>query len=159
MKTGINSVFLSFRYESEFVEEFIAMMLEHSPFALKQFAKEFNYMSGRIDCIACDNLQHLYSFEAKLTKWKDAVHQAFRNTSLSHYSYVILPCQIARSVTRFEVCFAEKRVGLATIEAGKIIILIQAPYNDPIRPWLTDSAFSYLETECYAKRESIPASG
>lgn len=146
-----------FETESEFVEEFIWAMMDKPPFAINQIAKEFNYQSGRIDLIACNKSNRLYSFEAKLKKWKDAIHQAFKNTSVSHYSYVILPCQMARSVSRFKDCFLEKRVGLATIEMGKVRILIQAPYNDPLRPWLTESAFSYLEMECYAKRESIPA--
>lgn len=141
--------------ESDLVKEFILATSHKTPFLLNKVAKEFNYLSGRIDLIARNKSKRLYSFEAKLKQWKIAAHQAFRNTSLSHFSYVLLPSDVAKIVVKFKGDFLERRIGLATIENGRIKILIAAPYNDPIQPWLTESAFTYLDMECDATSESF----
>ena len=147
-----------FDKESDLVEEFILATSQKTPFLIRKIAKEFYYLSGRIDLIARNKSKRLYSFEAKLKQWKIAVHQAFKNTSLSHFSYVLLPYNVANSVVKFKSDFIEKRIGLATIEDGRIKILIAAPYNNPIQPWLTESAFLYLDMECHATSESFSGS-
>ena len=73
-----------FDKESDLIKEFILATSQKSPILLNKVAKEFYYLSGRIDLIARNESKRLYSFEAKLKQWKIAVHQAFRNTSLSH---------------------------------------------------------------------------
>src|SRR5688572_26729151 len=81
-----------FQLESQLVRELEALLVRGvNPFAQLALAFEFNYVEGKVDVVGSNVDGDLFSFEAKLNRWKTAVHQAYRNTSFSHYSYVVLP--------------------------------------------------------------------
>src|SRR5438105_2952246 len=73
---------------------------------------EFFYSRGRTDVVAVDEDESLIAFEAKLSDWKTALHQAYRNTCFAHSSYVVLPKKTALVAFRFVGEFEKRGVGL-----------------------------------------------
>ena len=133
-----------FDLESELVECFQKVLNIYGPFSLNSHALEFNYSSGRTDILATNERNYLYSFEAKLLKWKEGLQQAYKNSSFSHFSYVLLPHDKISPALKNVNEFHERRIGLCTIKNSKINVLIKAPFNKPLQPWLTTSALDYI---------------
>jgi hypothetical protein len=146
-----------FSTERDLVQDFVLKIIDkrRSPFAAPQVAREFNYMNGRIDVVALGTNQQLFAFEAKLTKWKDALHQAYRNSSFCHFSYVLLPPAISARALAAKESFLQRRVGLCSLDNGRIEIKIQAPLNKPLQPWLTKSAKEFILKEFNAETAGI----
>lgn len=125
-----------------------------SPFDLEFecIAKEFDYREGRTDIIVTDRVGNLFAFELKLYKWKQALYQAYRNSSFAHYSYIVVPPQAARRAAMQEQKFIKRGVGLCSVEGTQINIEICASRTEPLRPWLTESALEYISGEKNAKQ-------
>lgn len=122
----------------------IALSKKHSPFTPRYVAREFDYREGRTDVIAFDRNGNLLAFEMKLDKWKQALHQAYRNSSFAHYSYVVVPLQTALRAAMQEHEFLRRGVGLCSVDGTRIRIEIHAIRVEPLRPWLTESAIEYM---------------
>lgn len=122
----------------------VALSGEHSPFFPECIATEFDYREGRTDLIVSDKWGDLLAFEMKLENWKQALYQAYRNSSFAHYSYVVLPYPTARRAARHEHEFLRRGVGLCSVEGTRIRIEIDAKRTEPLRPWLTESAIDYI---------------
>ncbi len=135
-----------FRYECDLVSKFLEVVhTSNGPFISNSLRQEFDYRSGRTDIVIHDTKKQLLSFEAKLKKWRDALHQAYRNSSFSHYSYVLLPSDTSKSALKNIDEFIARKVGLCTVVDDEIKILIKAPFNEPIQPWLTKSAVEFTQ--------------
>jgi len=135
-----------YKSEAGLVEEFMAQLSQRqNPLDVFDFAVEFNYRNGRVDVVGTSKTGDLVSIEAKLSKWKKALNQAFRNTSFSHYSYVLLPKKIADRVKKYSNEFTRRSVGLCSFHNSTIQIEITAKRSQPIQPWLTKSAINYIE--------------
>ena len=121
-----------------------ALSNEHSPFSPECIAWEFDYREGCTDVIVSDSQGDLLAFEMKLEKWRQALNQAYRNSSFAHYSYVVVPSQTARRAARQEHEFLRRGVGLCSVDGFRIRIEIDARRTEPLRPWLTESALEYM---------------
>ena len=132
-----------------------ALMEEHSPFFPESIAREFYYTEGRTDVILSDRLGNLFAFEMKLDKWKQALHQAYRNTSFAHYSYIVVPSRTACRAVKNIHEFLRRGVGLCSVDNNRIRIEIDAKWAEPLRPWLTESAINYMfgEESCSAMQD------
>jgi hypothetical protein len=131
--------------EKTFVARLTPLITENEAFfSCNSASHEFNYGSGRVDIVARSSKGELIAFEAKLTKWRDALHQAYRNCSFAHYSYVILPMKAARVAMRNSREFEIRGVGLCAVDGGPIRIEIPAERNEPLLPWLTHAAITTL---------------
>lgn len=117
------------------------------PFAQLMIAFEFDYHEGRVDVVARNGKGELIGFEAKLTYWQKAVHQAYRNTSFTHYSYVVLPQAVALKAARARHEFERRGIGLCSINEDGMFIHIPAARKNPLRPWITNSALEYIDEE------------
>ena len=134
--------------EANLIQVFNNALLEDtSPFSPENTASEFDYREGRTDVILQDVDGSLVAFEMKLSKWRQALHQAYRNSSFAHYSYVVLPLSIARVAVGLEHEFRRRGVGLCSVANDEITIEIEAKRMTPLRPWLTKSAIEYLFRE------------
>jgi len=102
----------------------------------------FSYQRGRADIVAVDPFLNLIAFEAKLSRWRDALLQAYRNTCFAHYSYVILPHHVARRVSKEADDFYRHSVGLIAVAPSELDVLIPSPFHDPIQPWLSEAAIN-----------------
>ncbi len=143
-----------FRFEVDLVCTLQRILQERdNPFSCLMLASEFDYRAGRIDVVATNDGGELFAFEAKLTRWKKAVHQAYRNTSLTHYSYVALPYDMAIKACRHRLEFERRAVGLCAVTYDDVAILIPAKKLTPLQPWLTSDAVEYI-----AERSSLTSS-
>lgn len=132
--------------EDLLVDDFISC-IPKSSFAkngLVGISKEFNYNRGRTDIILLTNSNEVIAFEAKLYKWRDALHQAYRNTCFAHYSYILLPESVAKVAIQYEAEFAQRSVGICFISNKKIVVARQADQSTPLQNWLLKRAQSIL---------------
>lgn len=134
-----------FRLESELIDELEGILVStENPFSKLAIAFEFNYTEGRVDVVASNGSGELFSFEAKLTRWRTAVNQAYRNTSFSHYSYVVMPTSAVKNAVKRRHEFERRGIGLCSIGAYGMTVEIPASRRKPLLPWLTDSAMEYI---------------
>jgi hypothetical protein len=132
--------------EQALVESFIDQLAaEQSPWGDVQVAREFDYRRGRTDIVACTASDSVIAIEAKLTDWRGALHQAFRNRCFAHQSYVLLPKDLAFRAHQFAGEFDRRRVGICYLDDGQIIVLHPAIECDPIEPWLSARAKGFID--------------
>jgi hypothetical protein len=132
-----------FQTEQALVEAIAeGLVSESSPWPNLLFAREFNYTRGRTDIVAVDQEGNVIAFEAKLSRWRVALNQAYRNTAFAHYSYVVLPAGAASRAARSTGDFSRHAVGLCAASPSGLKILIEAPYANPVLPGLTTLALS-----------------
>ncbi len=135
----------SYEVESDLVDDFQTTVSNtHSKFAITAIATEFNYIEGKVDLIAEDSNGDLVTFEAKLSRWRNALNQAYRNSSFSHYSYVVLPEKAIDNMVGSIDEFNRRGVGLCSIGISGLKVTIPATRRNPIQPWLTDKALRYI---------------
>lgn len=111
------------------------------------YAEEFNYLRGRTDIVALTAAGAVLAFEAKLTDWREALHQAYRNTCFAHESYVVLPSHIAKKAMFSDAEFTRRGVGVCTIEEGALKIVHAARNSQPMQKWLSDRAAAHISRE------------
>ena len=139
---GVESMF---ERETALVDAFSCILSSGSnPFRIKQLAHEFYYQNGRVDVVGLCGKRILYSFEAKLRKWRLALYQAYRNSSFSHYSYVVLPEAVLAPALENKSEFVRRGVGLCAVSRDSLRVAIFAPKKFPLQPWLTNTAVSYI---------------
>lgn len=133
--------------EKAFVARLSSLLRENDAlFSCSHTGHEFNYGSGRVDILVHSSKGDLIAFEAKLTKWRDALHQAYRARSFAHLAYVIMPMKAARVAMRNSREFEIRGVGLCAIDDGPLRIEIPAERHEPLLPWLTQAAITTLIT-------------
>jgi hypothetical protein len=110
-----------------------------------RIAFEFDYIGGHADVLALCHAGHLVAFEAKLARWRDALHQAYRTRCFAHRSYVVLPTLAAHVAAQHESEFIRRRVGLCAVSPERgIEILIDAKVSLPLQPWVAARAMTKL---------------
>ncbi len=135
--------------EDALVKDFISC-IPKSPFAKNGYlgvSREFNYNRGRADVILMTIDNEIIAFEAKLQKWRDALHQAYRNTCFAHYSYIIVPKIVAEKAIQYEIEFAQRLVGICYVSNNKIVIARNAVKSTPLQEWLLKRAQNILSGE------------
>jgi len=136
---------LEYPLELDLVEEFCTHITKpNNPFNIIEVAFEFNYTTGRVDVIGKTRDCILIGFEAKLYRWKNALDQAYRNTSFVNYSYVLLPSYSSNPAKKQRVEFKKRGVGLCCLSSSGLQVEIEASKKEPIQPWLTESALDYI---------------
>lgn len=134
--------------ESALVDEFLCQLGKFtSPWGRVQVSREFFYRNGRTDVIAVAGDGSILAFEAKLQRWRAALHQAYRNTCFAHRSYVVLPKEVALRVQRYIVEFDRRGVGLCYVDDEGVVVLKDATKSDPIQPWLSGLATCYASED------------
>lgn len=131
--------------EQHLVSQFVEILKRKtSPFSICGTASEFNYNSGSVDLIADNESDELVAFEAKLSKWKEALVQAYRCSSFAHYSYVVIPqSEIPKALKRKHE-FTRRGIGLCGVEKSNLKIELEADRKEPLMPWLTKRAISFI---------------
>lgn len=135
---------VSFDSEAALVARFLEALKngEHPWTVDLRIAMEFNYLRGKTDVVAVTPECEVVAFEAKLSRWKEALHQAYRNTCFAHRSYVLLPEAASTSPKRFLRQFERRRVGLCILGAKGLTVVIEAPLSNPLQPKLADEAIA-----------------
>jgi hypothetical protein len=110
-----------------------------SPWGGVGVLQEFGYLRGRTDVVVTTK-DAVIAFEAKLTNWRRALDQAYRNTCFAGLSYVLLPPERAKFVMKYVGEFEERGIGLCCINNGQLDILYASQPREPVEPWLTEQA-------------------
>jgi hypothetical protein len=110
-----------------------------------RYIREFEYGPGRTDLVVHTSSEGLIAFEAKLTDWRHAVVQAYRNRAYAELSFVILPQAIAERIQKFAPYFTQYGVGLCTLVKSELLILIPAQHEAPIQAWLAARALATIQ--------------
>lgn len=115
-----------------------------SPFKIESYAQEFYYMNGRVDVVAVDSRDRLIAFEGKLSRWRHALNQAYRNSAFVDWSYVVLPIKAAETALNSESEFSRRGVGLVAVSKEGIKILLTPQPGKRLQPWISDKALVFL---------------
>lgn len=123
-----------------------------SPWGEIKIKPEFFYNRGRTDLVAVSEDGKVIAFEAKLKRWKTALHQAYRNKCFADLSYVVLPEDADSYASRYSGEFARRGVGLCFVSDNDLTIIHEAAESAPLQPWLHEQAFSFA---CASKSEYV----
>jgi len=137
-------------YDSErsLVDQFVGCLTAaFAPWGAVQVSREFDYNRGRTDIVALTPNGEVLAFEAKLTRWKQALDQAYRNRCFAHHSFVLFPKETALSAYRHEAEFIRRGVGICYLENDSIVILLNPQPSEPLQPWLTEIASARASSE------------
>lgn len=138
-------MYRSFATEEHLVHTFCALLCGNDePWGDLRWSVEFEYTRGRTDVVAVDERDVVITFEAKLTKWRYALQQAYRNTCFAHLSFVVLPSRIAQRALGFGDEFRRRNVGLCALGEDGFSLLLDCRRSRPIQPWLTDRAMTFV---------------
>jgi hypothetical protein len=135
----------SFSDEAALLCCFSTQLMRAADFDVLFASSEFYYTAGRVDLVAQSKQGDIFAFEAKLTKWRLALDQAYRNSSFAHYSYVVLPADSANAALRYTAEFELRGVGLCVVSDELLDVKIAAPRRDPLMPWLTAAALDFTQ--------------
>jgi hypothetical protein len=134
--------------ESWLVADFARCLRQKTnPWGPLRIAFEFEYGGGTADILAVRD-GAVFAFEAKLTKWRDALHQAYRTRCFANRAYVVLPLRAVARVAAYEFEFQRRRVGLCTISTdGAIVKLIESVEGAPLQPWIAERAVTAISSK------------
>ena len=131
--------------ESRLVQEFVwSLKGPEAPWDTAQIVCEFFYRSGRANVVVLTGSREIVAFEAKLLRWRDAMHQAYRNRCFAHQSYVALPRKAAQLAHEHVTEFHRRGVGICYVEQGRVVVLHESPRRDPLLPWLSERVVEQL---------------
>ncbi len=134
--------------EAEMTKTFCSLLeSDESPWGRVRIIQEFDYRRGKTDVIAVDISGNVSAFELKVSRWMEAMHQAFRNGCYAHCTYVVLPEKTARRALKYRDDFARRTVGICALNGRSIKILLPAICNIPVLPWLTDKVNESAKNE------------
>ena len=126
--------------EAWMVDVFVELLRSgQSPWGGVGVLQEFGYLRGRTDVVVTTK-DAVIAFEAKLSNWRRALDQAYRNTCFAGLSYVLLPPERAKFVMKYVGEFEERGIGLCCIDNGQLEILYASQPREPVEPWLTEQA-------------------
>jgi hypothetical protein len=132
-----NQTSLGFSRESDLVSRFVSELeSDETPWGPVDIALEWDYRTGITDVLTRTEHGELIAFEAKLSDWRRAIHQAYRNTVFAQRVYVVLPALIAARAAKAHDLFSRYNIGLCSVEDACINVLIDAPTNQVLIPWL-----------------------
>jgi hypothetical protein len=150
-----------FRLEKNLVAHFARCLRKgDTPWGRVKIAFEYDYVGGYTDVLALCQTGHLLAFEAKLVRWRDALHQAYRTRCFANRSYVVLPDATARVAVQHKSEFNRRRVGLCSVSAERgIEVLLDAAESSPLQPWVATRAMTELgrvgtKAQCRQTRSS-----
>jgi len=135
-----------FSSEDEMVDSFADHLAHaHTPWGAVEFTREWDYRNGVTDVLARDSEGRLIAFEAKLSDWRRAAHQAYRNTVFAGVAYVVMPAGKAAAAAKHLPVFEAYGVGLCSFDGKRVRILIEAKPSKPLIPWLRASAEEFFD--------------
>lgn len=138
-----------FAEEAGLVTSFFSFLLDgRTPWTSQSAVREFDYRSGRTDVLVLSPGNELIAFEAKLSNWRKALHQAWRNLSFSNRVYVVLPRDRAMAALTHRNEFEELGVGLCLVDRSGVELVIESYHQKPVILWLHNKA-----------RETLTANG
>lgn len=152
-QTPVKSCGAQYVSEADLVQDFLELLQEGgSPWGAVETTTEWDYRTGITDVLVRTDEGHLVAFEAKLTDWRRATHQAYRNTTFAKRAYVVMPLKAAERASAHVDIFSRYGVGLCSVQKNSVSIIIEAPEFDdePLLPWMHRRAHLFFDeaAEC-----------
>ena len=147
-QTPVSCASIHYDREADLVQDFLGLLEEGvSPWGTVETTTEWDYRTGITDVLARTTEGHLVAFEAKLTDWRRATHQAYRNTTFVERAYVVMPTKAAERARAHADIFARYGVGLCAVQKNSVSIIIEAPELDeePLLPWMNRKAHLFFD--------------
>lgn len=142
--TSRSSEKVGYRVEADMIDD-LWSGLGDALASVGRMAVEFDYQRGRADLVAVVADGAILAVEAKLSLWREALHQAYRNKCFAHFSYVALPPSVARKALKYEHEFRDREVGILSVAPGRIEVELPASWSEPVEPWLSGRAAQAAE--------------
>ena len=126
-------------------EELVAAFFERlaggeTAWEVQGAVREFDYNSGHTDVLFLSTNGELIAVEAKLTNWRKALHQAWRNTSYVNRAYVVMPRNRATTALSHRQHFEDLGVGLCLVDRAGVEVAIEGQPKQPVILWLHNKA-------------------
>lgn len=145
-KSTKNRAKVTFATEARLVKSLKAHLTQpRTPWGRLQTVTEWDYQSGITDLLARTPKNELIAFEAKLSDWRRACFQAYRNTVFAVRAYVVLPDDVAKRASLHGETFARYGIGLCACGSSKLKVLIEAPQKKPLMQWLANRAHTTFD--------------
>jgi hypothetical protein len=146
-----------FATEADLVERFVGkLQAGRSCYGSVEVTTEWDHRAGLVDVLARDCAGALVAFEAKLSNWRRAFLQAYRNTAYANLTYVLVPPAVAQRALQYRNEFELRGVGLCTFDGNAIQILVEALNQDPLLSWLRARAHEHFDRLSNERRTSSP---
>lgn len=140
----------TYRYERDLVADFVQSLRVFGLFGIQELALEFDYQRGRTDIVAVSTEGHVIAFEAKLSDWRTAMHQAYRNTCFAAESYILMPLAAAQRAASHVREFELRGVGICGFFRDSVEVLQRADRRPVVEPWLTKRAAAFASSSSQA---------
>lgn len=147
---------MPYRSEARLVRDFVRFLSsgDDADLGATHVAREFDYQRGRTDVVALGVRGAVLAFEAKLARWRDALHQAYRNRCFAHRTYVVVPMAVGERLMQHEAEFRRRKVGLCAVRsADDVAVLIESDAGEPWQPWLSEEAAAEASRGRACKRQ------
>lgn len=134
-----------FASEAALVDCFVeALRLGETCWRSVEVLTEWDHQAGIVDVLARTGQNALVAFEAKLSDWKRAFHQAYRNSSYANRVYVVMPRETVHRALPYRADFERRGIGLCSV-AEKVYVHIRAEEQVPLRSWIRRRAHSWFD--------------
>ncbi|MBJ9591059.1 MULTISPECIES: hypothetical protein [Burkholderia cepacia complex] len=135
-----------FASEADLVRTFLKTIENgQSPWGTVLSTTEWDYKSGFTDVLVRTENGDLVAFEAKLSDWRRATHQAYRNTMYARHAYVVMPERAAQRALAHPEIFSTYKIGLCVVGIDGIKVLIEPRDCDPLLPYLHQKAQNHFD--------------
>lgn len=132
--------------EASLVNQFVSKLeTGKSYWRIVQVATEWRHRVGFADILVRTSGGRLIAFEAKLSDWRRAFHQAYRNSSYANQVYVLLPLAATHRALLAREEFEYRGIGLCALQDGKIKVLIKASEQDALLTWIRQQAHEHFD--------------
>jgi hypothetical protein len=141
--------------EAELVQRFVlALEAGKTCWGAVEVMTEWCHPTGAADILVRTNQGGIIAFEAKLTEWRRAYHQAYRNTMYANRVYVLMPSATVHRPLPFKEEFRLRGIGLCSYNAGKIHVHIGASEQDELLTWVRRKAHENFDGALNEPRDS-----
>jgi len=127
--------------EADLVREFVSVLQSGKTcWRNLEVMTEWGHPTGSADILVRTNSRGLIAFEAKLTEWRRAFHQAYRNSMYANRVYVLMPRKTVHRALQFRQDFELRGIGLCSYKDGKVQVHIRASEQDDLLSWVRRKA-------------------
>lgn len=136
----------AFNSEAQLVDQFVgALRTGTTRWGPLEVFTEWAHGAGSVDVLCRNRTKKLLAFEAKLSDWRRAFHQAFRNGTYADRVYVVLPRKVALTAAQYREQFEARGIGLCSVRLGRVHVHIRAGVQPQQLPWIARRAHQHFD--------------
>lgn len=134
-----------FETEATLVDGFVGKLKRgRSPWGKVELITEWDHKSGNVDVLVRTRGNSLIAFEAKLTEWRRAFFQAYRNAAYANRVFVVMPTHTVHRALAAVAEFELRGIGLCSFDGKRLEVLIEAREQDELLRWVRERAHNHF---------------